>query len=120
MQSDPFFHLVNALEIYTASPPHTLPLSSTLPDMKSDTAQYIHLQNLYRRQAEVEKAKFVEILRRVGAGFGESADKVTEAAVALSDDFVKNSHALKLLRGKVWGSPVDPATFSQCCRVNFL
>lgn len=81
--------------------------------MKSDTQQYIHLQNLYKRQAESEKTKFVEILTRVGSGFGEGAETVTEAAVTLADDFVKNSHALKLLRGKCWGSAINPNDFSE-------
>ena len=34
---------------------HALPLSSTLPDMKSSTAYYIELQKLYKKHAEEEK-----------------------------------------------------------------
>ncbi|KAG8931742.1 hypothetical protein FRC02_002294 [Tulasnella sp. 418] len=96
--SDPFYHLVKALQTYTSNPPHTLPLSSTLPDMKSDTVQYIHLQNLYKRQAEEEKSRFAEILKMSPV---EGPGK--EAALGLVDEFVKNSHSLRLLKGKKWG-----------------
>ena len=42
---------------------HTHPLSSTLPDLKSDTAYYIHLQQLYETWAEEEKQVFKRHLR---------------------------------------------------------
>ncbi|KAF7360342.1 NEDD8-activating enzyme E1 regulatory subunit [Mycena venus] len=54
--SPPFFHLLDALRQFTLQPPHTLPLTSTLPDMKANTASYIHLQKLYKTRAEEEKA----------------------------------------------------------------
>ena len=115
-QSDPFFHLVHALQLYTSQPPHTLPLSATLPDMKSDTKSYIHLQLLYKAQAEEDKSRFADLLRGVqagSAGGGSNASgEASGASVALEmiDDFVKNAHALKLIRGKKWiGDGGDPA-----------
>ncbi|KAJ7683019.1 hypothetical protein B0H17DRAFT_1205437 [Mycena rosella] len=56
--SPPFFHLLDALRQFTLAPPHTLPLSSTLPDMKANTTSYIHLQKLYKARAEEDKAAF--------------------------------------------------------------
>lgn len=89
-ESPPFFHLLSALHKFTLQPPHTLPLTSTLPDMKADTNSYIHLQKLYKTRAEEEKAIFKSFL-------------TVPIDDALVDTFVKNSHGLKLLRGKKWG-----------------
>ncbi|KAG8913827.1 hypothetical protein FRC01_004365, partial [Tulasnella sp. 417] len=103
--SDPFFHLVHALQVYTSQPPHTLPLSATLPDMKSDTKSYIHLQRLYKEQAAEDKARFTDILRGIeagGAGAGSGS-----VALGMVDDFVKNAHALRLIRGKKWTGLAD-------------
>ncbi|KAL4063731.1 hypothetical protein V8B97DRAFT_1914141 [Scleroderma yunnanense] len=88
----PFFHLLAALKEFTdQSETHTLPLTSTLPDMKSDTANYIHLQKLYKARAEEEKQAFKSHLR-------------APVADALVDVFVKNAHALHVLRGTQWGT----------------
>lgn len=89
--SPPFFHLLSALHKFTLQPPHTLPLTSTLPDMKADTNSYIHLQKLYKTRAEEEKAVFKSFL-------------TVPIDDALVDTFVKNAHALKLLRGRKWGA----------------
>ncbi|KAF9043093.1 hypothetical protein BJ165DRAFT_1348611 [Panaeolus papilionaceus] len=90
--SPPFYHLVNALAKFVEEQPsRTLPLSSTLPDMKASTSAYIHLQTLYKRRAEEEKAAFKSYLQ-------------VPIADDMVDAFVKNSHALKLLRGQQWGA----------------
>lgn len=105
--SQPFFHLLSALkEFVERSPGKTLPLSSTLPDMKSDTANYIHLQKLYKARAEEEKAQFAAILRERGV----------QVDPAIIDEFVRNTHGLKIIRGKRWGTlgedPVSLGEFS--------
>jgi NEDD8-activating enzyme E1 regulatory subunit len=89
--SGPFFHLLSALHQFTLRAPHALPLTSTLPDMKSDTKNYIHLQKLYKAQAEEEKAVFRALL-------------TVPVAQEEVDTFVKNAHGLKLLRGTRWGA----------------
>ena len=90
--SPPFCHLASALHSYTKNqPPYTLPLSSTLPDMKSSTAFYIELQKLYKKRAEEEK----EILK--------SYIRVPDIKDDFVDLFVKNSHGIRMLRGKQWG-----------------
>ena len=88
-----FFHLLAALYRFTQQPPYTLPLSSTLPDMKSDTNSYIHLQNLYKQQAEQEKDLFKGLI-------GEESFVDNETI----DEFVKNAHGLRLLHGKPFGA----------------
>jgi len=90
-QSPVFFHLLAALKTFTEeSDTNTLPLTSTLPDMKASTTDYIHLQKLYKIRAEEEKAQFKSYL-------SVSVDD------GLVDLFVKNAHGLKLMRGKKWG-----------------
>ncbi|KAF8123015.1 hypothetical protein EV363DRAFT_1229758 [Boletus edulis] len=87
-----FFHLLAALKEFTdQSETHTLPLTSTLPDMKSDTTNYIDLQRLYKTRAEEEKHAFKSHLR-------------APVDDTLVDLFVKNAHALQVLRGNQWGA----------------
>ena len=100
-QSSPFFILLHALSIYTKRSklsPNLLPLSPTLPDLKSDTKSYIHLQLMYKDQASYEKAEYKSILQEVVERIG--AQDISEPLV---DEFVKNCHQLKLMRGKLWG-----------------
>jgi amyloid beta precursor protein binding protein 1 len=59
--------------------------------MKASTEAYIQLQNLYKTRAEEEKAIFKTYLQ-------------APVDNAIVDVFLKNSHALKLLRGKPWGA----------------
>jgi hypothetical protein len=102
----PFFHLLAALKEFTdQSETHTLPLTSTLPDMKSDTSNYIHLQRLYKTRAEEETQAFKSHLR-------------THVDDATVDLFVKNAHALRVLRGKQWGAfDQDKAALGACVRL---
>ncbi|EIM83859.1 uncharacterized protein STEHIDRAFT_123436 [Stereum hirsutum FP-91666 SS1] len=85
-----FYHLLSALKQFAAQPPHVLPLSSTLPDMKSDTENYVHLQRLYKARAEHERG----VLR------GLVQIPVEDELV---DVFVKNAHGLRVLHGRRWG-----------------
>lgn len=111
--SPPFFHLLAALQQFTAQPPHTLPLSSTLPDMKASTTSYIHLQKLYKAQAEEEKSRFKSFLQ-------------VPIDDSIVDSFVKNAHGIKVLRGKKWGTlDSDPSALGEifllalchCCSI---
>ncbi|KAI9570967.1 hypothetical protein HD554DRAFT_2017835 [Boletus coccyginus] len=84
----PFFHLLAALkELTDQSETHALPLTSTLPDMRSDTSNYIPLQRLYVQDRRSRRSR----LRA----------PVDNAVVDL---FVENAHALQVLRGKEWGA----------------
>ncbi|KAH9855531.1 hypothetical protein C2E23DRAFT_723950 [Lenzites betulinus] len=95
-----FHALLDTLAAFTKDPsgPGTLPLTSTLPDMKSDTESYVRLQNLYRQWSEVEKDKFKALFK---AKHPEAAETANPEEV---DTFVKNSHHLRVLRGKRWGT----------------
>ncbi|KAF9644273.1 hypothetical protein BDM02DRAFT_3190778 [Thelephora ganbajun] len=97
LDSPQFYHLLEALRQFTLQPPYTLPLTSTLPDMKADTANYIRLQRLYKEKAEEDKKIFRGLVRV----------PVDEAVVDL---FVRNAHHLKLMWGTKWGQlDKDPA-----------
>ncbi|KAH9916765.1 uncharacterized protein BXZ73DRAFT_53641 [Epithele typhae] len=95
-----FHALLQTLSEFTKDPAGTgtLPISATLPDMKSDTKSYVELQNLYRQQAESEKAKFKEafVSKHPKAAQMVNPDEV--------DTFVKNAHHLRVLRGKQLGA----------------
>ncbi|KAI0325555.1 hypothetical protein GY45DRAFT_1438278 [Cubamyces sp. BRFM 1775] len=95
-----FHALLDTLADFTKDPsgPGTLPLSATLPDMKSDTESYVKLQNLYRQWAEVEKTNFKELFAKEHPEFAQTANPEEV------DTFVKNSHHLRVLRGKRWGA----------------
>jgi amyloid beta precursor protein binding protein 1 len=64
--------------------------------MHTSTETYVHLQKLYKARAEEEKAVFKELLMKESGG--ESVDEDT------LDTFLKNCHALKVLKGKKWGA----------------
>ena len=108
--SPPFCHLAAALHSFTEDqPPYTLPLSSTLPDMKSSTAFYIELQKLYKKRAEEEK----EILKSYIRVPGIKDDFI--------DLFVKNSHGIRMLRGEQWGKlDADPQALGTSLIFNFI
>lgn len=102
MQSSPnaqFYRLLWALREFIKEEPFCLPLTSTLPDMKSDTQNYIHLQHLYKTRAEEERNRFKEILyKSPNAALGESVED------AMADDFVRNAHAIRILKGENVGA----------------
>ncbi|TFK34707.1 hypothetical protein BDQ12DRAFT_689426 [Crucibulum laeve] len=92
--SPPFFYLLHALKRFVEEQPqHSLPLSNTLPDMKASTGAYIELQKMYKTRAEEEKSIFKSYL---------PAD--VEVDESMLDAFVKNVHAVKVMRGKQWGA----------------
>ena len=48
------------------NPPYALPLSSTLPDMKSGAVYYIELQKLYKKHAEEEEEILKSYMKILG------------------------------------------------------
>lgn len=100
--STPFAHLLSALRSFSECPPHVLPLSATLPDMKSDTEGYVRLQNLYRTQAAVEREQFRSLLQ-------------VPIDSELVDLFVKNAHGIRLLKGARYGDlDATPERLGEC------
>ncbi|KAH9060516.1 hypothetical protein EDB87DRAFT_1683470 [Lactarius vividus] len=91
MPSTPFGYLLAALRLFSDRSSHVLPLSATLPDMKSDTESYVHLQNLYRTRAAEEREQFRALLQ-------------VPISSELVELFVKNAHGVQLLRGMRYGA----------------
>jgi NEDD8-activating enzyme E1 regulatory subunit len=100
--STPFGHLLAALRSFSEKPPYVLPLSATLPDMKSDTEGYVRLQNLYRTQAAIECEQFRSLLQ-------------VPIEKELVDLFVKNAHGVQLLKGTRYGAlDAAPERLGEC------
>lgn len=57
----------------------------------------MHLQKLYKAQALEERNRFAEILTKDGI-VGVDIDP------GMIDDFVRNAHGLKVIRGRQWGT----------------
>ncbi|KAI0788968.1 hypothetical protein BC629DRAFT_470320 [Irpex lacteus] len=93
-----FHALLHTLKLFISHPdgPGALPLSSTLPDMRTDTESYVRMQRVYREQAKVENTLFKTILR-------ETYPSLT-LDDALVDAFVRNAHHLKRLCGRRFGA----------------
>lgn len=91
----PFFQLLKALRTFTERYNY-LPLTSTLPDMKASTDEYVRLQKMYKQRAEEEKQQVKAILDEQGGG--------KDVNETLLDTFVRNVHRLKLLKGRKWGA----------------
>ncbi|KAG8825747.1 hypothetical protein FRC19_010591 [Serendipita sp. 401] len=111
--SKPFFHLLSALKEYVLSQEEgkrSLPLSANLPDIKSDTKSYVEVQTIYKTQAREERDMFKKVLvqqlrQRFGNATGGEEELLQSVGITegLIDDFVKNSHGLKVLRSTVYG-----------------
>lgn len=115
LQTRPFFHLLAALKEYVTCQEEgkwTLPLSASLPDFHSDTTSYVEIQKLYKTRARKERDAYKEVLVRQLrnlVGNDASADEstllqtvgITEGMI---DEFVKNSHGLRVLRSTVYGA----------------
>ncbi|PSR81319.1 hypothetical protein PHLCEN_2v6398 [Hermanssonia centrifuga] len=103
--STAFHALLQTLRAFINSPESSgcLPLTSTLPDMKTDTESYVKLQIMYKEQAKGDNALFKTILKK------EFPDLSIDEAMV--DAFVKNAHHIKVLRGRRWGTwDKDPAS----------
>ncbi|MBW0487074.1 hypothetical protein O181_026789 [Austropuccinia psidii MF-1] len=90
--------------------PAQLPLSGVLPDMKSDTNNYVQLKSIYRRQATQDLMRFKSILSELLEALPVPTDLMVledESDTAwpdISDEsieiFVKHSAHLRLIRGR--------------------
>jgi NEDD8-activating enzyme E1 regulatory subunit len=89
-ESPIFDRLLAALKVFVDKK-GVLPLSAALPDMHSDTENYIKLQRIYKDRANEEKAEFKGYIKG-------TVDDV------LVDAFVKNAHALRVLEGQKFGA----------------
>lgn len=97
-----FWILCNALKSFYDTF-HVLPLSGVLPDMESDTADYIKLKNMYMEKFLQDRNFIKEKTIASLTQLGSSCDEITKNGNLLNL-FVKNCRYLKLVRGSKWDS----------------
>ena len=68
-----------------------LPLPGTLPDMASDTENYVRLQQIYRDRALKDQKLFTEQVYQILDSLGRSRDEVNQESIA---SFCKNARLL--------------------------
>ncbi|KAK9709813.1 hypothetical protein K7432_008781 [Basidiobolus ranarum] len=92
-QSSDFWILVRALKEFVNNEGNgLLPVSATLPDMKSDTESYITLQNIYRQKAREDLLALKHRLENLLTSVNRSADSIAEEQIEV---FCKNAAFLK-------------------------
>ncbi|KAG7730097.1 hypothetical protein KL933_001177 [Ogataea haglerorum] len=99
--ASPFWVLVEALRQFYEK--HgVLPLSGSLPDMASNTEEYLKLQSIYRAKHEADKEELKGLALQVLAQH-KRAEQIAESEIEL---FVKNCSVLEVHRGSknVWSS----------------
>ncbi|KAG7890707.1 hypothetical protein KL936_001991 [Ogataea polymorpha] len=97
-----FWILVEALKQFYKK--HgVLPLSGSLPDMASNTEEYLKLQGIYRAKHETDKEEFTKLALQLSSQHNRAADQIAQSGIEL---FVKNCSVLEVHRGskKVWSS----------------
>ncbi|KAL9626027.1 MAG: hypothetical protein Q9164_007960 [Protoblastenia rupestris] len=73
-----------------------LPLPGSLPDMKAQSADYIHLQNIYKRKAKSDLAEITTRVRQLET----TLNRTTPIDPKEIEAFAKNAAFVKLIRGR--------------------
>ncbi|RKP23875.1 NEDD8-activating enzyme E1 regulatory subunit [Syncephalis pseudoplumigaleata] len=96
-QSSNFWILLRAMRDFTASSQGAglLPLSGTLPDMKSDTENYVALQQIYRQKAQADCHAVHDHVRQHLARLHLPSDRIGDEEVAA---FCKHAAFLQVIR----------------------
>lgn len=95
--SSNFWLLVRALRDFVESGDGSLPLSGSLPDMKSQSATYVALQRLYRTKAKADAHRLRTIVERI---LVEASLPSESIGVDEIESFAKHAGFLKLIRGR--------------------
>jgi amyloid beta precursor protein binding protein 1 len=94
--SDNFWIIASAISAFYTK--HgVLPLPGSLPDMKAQSADYIALQNIYKKKARQDVEEVLETVRATEARLGSRLAPVTEKEVEI---FCKNAAHIKVIRGR--------------------
>ncbi|KAL7412491.1 hypothetical protein BDY24DRAFT_393087 [Mrakia frigida] len=97
--SKSFFLLLRALRTFVSTTSH-LPVSASLPDMKSSTSAYVDLQSIYKAKAKEDLESIKICLAEVLKNVGLDEDAIDESEI---EEFVKNAGGLKVFRGRSLG-----------------
>lgn len=94
--STPIFWIyIKALKNFVAKN-NQLPLPGNLPDMASDTSNYINLQRIYREKATKDQSLFTEEVDKILDSVGRSTSDMTPESIS---SFCKNSQLLYVTQG---------------------
>ncbi|KAI9665491.1 MAG: hypothetical protein M1831_001633 [Alyxoria varia] len=94
-ESASFWYIAHAIKLFHDHN-HVLPLSGSLPDMKSKSHDYITLQNCYKAKA---KSDVAEVTRTVQS-LATTHEKSTPIDAKEIEAFCKSAGYVKLLRGR--------------------
>ncbi|KAL1972978.1 hypothetical protein VTN31DRAFT_6520 [Thermomyces dupontii] len=94
--SDNFWVIASALSAFY-SKHGVLPLPGSLPDMKARSADYVALQNIYKRKARQDLEEVLATVRETEAKLGPRPSLIDEREVEV---FCKNASHVKLIRGR--------------------
>lgn len=97
-----FWILTNALKTFYETF-NVLPLTGILPDMESDTSEYMNIKKLYKEKFEFDKTFIQEKVIEILKSFNRSQDEVINNENLLTL-FIKNCHHLKVIKGSRWDS----------------
>lgn len=97
-----FWILCNALKSFYDTY-NILPLSGVLPDMESNTTEYVNLKKLYNEKFENDKLFIKEKTIKILKSLNRSPDEIIKNENLLNN-FVKNSRYLKVIKGNKWDS----------------
>lgn len=105
-ESNSFWILVKALKEFVSSDGDgCLPVRGVIPDMTSDTQNYIKLQNIYKEKAAEDSHNIFLRVQEILCKLGKSPSTITEQDVKI---FCKNAHCLKVLNGRALKDEYDP------------
>jgi amyloid beta precursor protein binding protein 1 len=109
--------LVLALKKFLGANDDYPPLEGTIPDMTSDTARYVMLQEAYKRQAEIDRSAIGEYARSIMKECKRRSNGCNIRVWMPTDDevqtFCKNSRYLRILETRplfAEYAPQDPAS----------
>lgn len=98
-ESSAFWIMAGAVKDFVASKEEgngLLPVAGNIPDMFSDSARYIQLQNIYRDRANSDAEAVYRRVQQTLESLGRSTDSISETEVKR---FCKESANLRLIRG---------------------
>lgn len=91
-----FWILIKALKQFV-NEYHTLPLAGSLPDMASDTKNYVTLQQLYKEKSTIDRKELLEFVSAILQNVRETTP--TELEIELVNSFCKNLQNLHVAEG---------------------
>ncbi|GAA5879880.1 hypothetical protein JCM16303_004383 [Sporobolomyces ruberrimus] len=121
-QSSNFWILLHTLQLFTqhpSNPSHLLPLTGSLPDMKSHSTVYVSLQQLYRSKAKQDLELFQQSLQDVLSNIANGGEERWVGKEEV-ESFVKHSAWVKVLRGRKLSDSFEPSTSLLKGKINEL